>query len=364
MAPDLKNESYFTFDKRAKAERIHGDSPDRLSSKVYQALTSRYMVLAIVFILAGALIFYNTAALQLNASSVAGIAESSGISRQMTIHAPRGDILDINGIPLAYSKPVSVLYLTYAGLDNDALNAMLLDLSQVLDSHQIEWSSKLSSYLDFSPEQGPFFARDWEAISFWQTDQYLLGLKEPTDSQVADYTNDLVKSTARELFNYFLYNRFRIEDPDQPRRFSDEQAYSIMKLRYTLMQNNWLFTNGTPLEIARNISQDVISLINEQNFRFRGVVIGQDSTRAYASEASLASHVIGYTGRISSSQYEELKPLGYAPDAMVGQAGIEWIAERYLSGRDGVKPYNIWSVANEDGTFFLGIDRQGSRSRL
>jgi len=352
MAPDLKNESYFTFDKRAKAERIHGDSPDRLSSKVYQALTSRYMVLAIVFILAGALIFYNTAALQLNASSVAGIAESSGISRQMTIHAPRGDILDINGIPLAYSKPVSVLYLTYAGLDNDALNAMLLDLSQVLDSHQIEWSSKLSSYLDFSPEQGPFFARDWEAISFWQTDQYLLGLKEPTDSQVADYTNDLVKSTARELFNYFLYNRFRIEDPDQPRRFSDEQAYSIMKLRYTLMQNNWLFTNGTPLEIARNISQDVISLINEQNFRFRGVVIGQDSTRAYASEASLASHVIGYTGRISSSQYEELKPLGYAPDAMVGQAGIEWIAERYLSGRDGVKPYNIWSVANEDGTFF------------
>jgi penicillin-binding protein 2 len=125
-----------------------------------------------------------------------------------------------------------------------------------------------------------------------------------------------------------------------------------MKLRYTLMQNNWLFTNGTPLEIARNISQDVISLVNEQNFRFRGVVIGQDSTRSYATEASLASHIIGYSGRISSSQYEELKPLGYAPDAMVGQAGIEQIAERYLSGRDGVKPYNIWSVANEEGTFF------------
>ena len=154
------------------------------------------------------------------------------------------------------------------------------------------------------------------------------------------------------MFEYFLYNRFRIEDPEQPRRYSDAEAYSIMKLRYTLMQNNWLFTNGTPLEIARNISQDVISLVNEQNFRFRGVVIGQDSTRSYATEASLASHIIGYSGRISSSQYEELKPLGYAPDAMVGQAGIEQIAERYLSGRDGVKPYNIWSVANEAGTFF------------
>jgi len=352
MAPDLKNESYFTFDKNAQPDRFHADSPDRPSLRVYKALSSRYTVLAIVFILAGALIFYNTAALQLNASSVAGIAESSGISRQMTVHAPRGDILDINGIPLAYSRPVSVLYLTYAGLDNEALNAMLLDLAQVLDSHQIEWSSKLSSYLDYSPEQGPFFAREWEAIRFWQSDQYLLGLKEPAAGQASDYTNDLVKSSARELFEYFLYNRFRIEAPDQPRRYSEVEAYSIMKLRYTLMQNNWLFTNGTPLEIARNISQDVISLVNEQNFRFRGVVIGQDSTRSYAPEAILASHVIGYSGRISSSQYEELKPLGYAPDAMVGKAGIELIAERYLSGRDGVKPYNIWSVANEDGTFF------------
>jgi len=352
MAPDLKNESYFTFDKNAQPERFRSDSQDRPSLRVYKALSSRYAVLAIVFVLAGALIFYNTAALQLNASSVAGIAESSGISRQMTVHAPRGDILDINGIPLAYSRPVSVLYLTYAGLDNEALNAMLLDLAQVLDRHQIEWTSKLTSYLDFTPEQGPFFAREWEATRFWQTDQYLLGLKEPADGQVSDYTNNLVKSSAEDLFEYFLYNRFRIEDPEQPRRYSDEEAYSIMKLRYTLMQNNWLFTNGTPLEIARNISQEVISLVNEQNFRFRGVVIGQDTTRSYATEARLASHIIGYSGRISSSQYEELKPLGYAPDAMVGQAGIEQIAERYLSGRDGVKPYNIWSVANEEGTFF------------
>ena len=352
MAPDLKNESYFTFDKNAQPERFRSDAQDRPSLRVYKALSSRYAVLAIVFILAGALIFYNTAALQLNASSVAGIAESSGISRQMTVHAPRGDILDINGIPLAYSRPVSVLYLTYAGLDNEALNAMLLDLARVLDNHQIEWTSKLTTYLDFSPEQGPFFAREWEATQFWQTDQYLLGLKEPASGQLSDYTNDLVKNSAEDLFEYFLYNRFRIEDPEQPRRYSDAEAYSIMKLRYTLMQNNWLFTNGTPLEIARNISQEVISLVNEQNFRFRGVVIGQDSTRSYATEASLASHIIGYSGRISSSQYEELKPLGYAPDAMVGQAGIEQIAERYLSGRDGVKPYNIWSVANEAGTFF------------
>ena len=154
------------------------------------------------------------------------------------------------------------------------------------------------------------------------------------------------------MFDYLLYNRFQIEDRDQPRRYTDGQAFLIMKMRYTLLVNNWMFTNGTPLEIARNVDTDVLNFINEQNYRFRGVISGQDSTRVYTDDASLASHVLGYTGRISSSQYEELKPLGYAPDAMVGQAGIEQVAERYLAGQDGVKPYNIWTVAGEEGTFF------------
>ena len=192
MAPDLKNESYFTFDKNAQPERFRSDAQDRPSLRVYKALSSRYAVLAIVFILAGALIFYNTAALQLNASSVAGIAESSGISRQMTVHAPRGDILDINGIPLAYSRPVSVLYLTYAGLEDQDLNHMLLDLADLLNQRDIAWSSKLTTYFDWSHEAcdhepvtdlsdlnsltcgEPVFKKDQRAIEFWHGAKFRL----------------------------------------------------------------------------------------------------------------------------------------------------------------------------------------------
>jgi hypothetical protein len=45
---------------------------------------------------------------------------------------------------------------------------------------------------------------EWEATRFWQTDQYLLGLKEPASGQLSDYTNDLVKNSAEDLFEYFL----------------------------------------------------------------------------------------------------------------------------------------------------------------
>ncbi len=365
MAHDLKNDSYFTFDQVSSNEKIRNDNNVSLMARLKRVAASRYAVLGLVFLIAGSMIFYNTAALQLNASGAVGIAESSGISRQQTIHAPRGDIVDANGIPLAYSRPVSVLYLTYAGLETEDLNTMLLDLAELLDAHEIKWTSKLTTYFDWSHANcahdatitgydcgEPAFVKDSQATDYWQTDKYQLGLTTADPGQVTTYADELAKPTARALFDYLLFNRFKIEDPSQPRRYSDGQAFQIMKMRYTLLVNNWMFKNGTPLEIARDVDPEVLNYINEQNYRFRGVISGQDSTRVYTDDASLASHVLGYTGRISSSQYEELKPLGYVPDAMVGQAGIEQVAERYLAGQDGVKPYNIWTVAGEEGTFF------------
>ncbi|MDD2533574.1 MAG: penicillin-binding transpeptidase domain-containing protein [Eubacteriales bacterium] len=370
MAYDLRKDSYYTFDHDTGKGKIYQDDQKGVVAQTKRVLASRYAVLSIIFAIVGSLIFYNTAALQLNASTAVGMIESSGIPRQQTVRAPRGDIVDTNGIPLAYSQTIPVLYLTYAGLEDDELNAMLLDLAELLNRYDIKWTSKLTNYLDWSHETcshepvtdisdlnalvcgEPQFMKDAEAIDYWQTDKYQLGLFAAQAGQTSTFKNDLVKPTANDVFEYLLYNRFQIEDPEKPRQYTDAEAFQIMKLRYTLMINNWLFKNGTPLEIARNVDPEVINFINEQNYRFRGVISGQDSTRVYTDEAVLASHVLGYTGRITSSQYEELKPLGYAPDAMVGQAGIEQIAERYLAGQDGVKPYNIWTVAGEAGTFF------------
>ncbi|NLW12552.1 MAG: hypothetical protein GX028_11145, partial [Clostridiaceae bacterium] len=142
MANDLKDTFYiFDHDEAAAFEKQEDKKPG-FKHRVRSFARSRFAVLSLLFLAAGSMIFYRTAALQLNPGSVSGVSETSGISRQQVIKAPRGDIYDASGIALAYSETIPVMYLSYAGLDNKALNAMLLDLSQFLEENGVEIKSE------------------------------------------------------------------------------------------------------------------------------------------------------------------------------------------------------------------------------
>ncbi|NLW12291.1 MAG: hypothetical protein GX028_09790, partial [Clostridiaceae bacterium] len=303
--------------------------------------------------------------LQLNPGSVSGVSETSGISRQQVIKAPRGDIYDASGIALAYSETIPVMYLSYAGLDNKTLNAMLLDLSQFLEENGVEITSEFTDYFtidhsrcDHESGQGDdcgvaVFHKNEEELIYWQTKQNLFALNDIIEGEKTIFTDDKIKLDPDEFYNYLLFNKYQIENYDADGLiYSRDEAFQIMKLRYLIMKDYWSFVNGTPIEITRQVTEDMVSIIYEQNYRFRGVIIGQDSQRIYSDQVRYLSHVIGYTGRISATQYEQLRELGYEPDAIVGQAGVEASAERYLAGQNGVKPYNVWSALGEEGTFF------------
>ena len=359
--------SYYAFDEANQAEQQAQDERPQLKNRLGRFMRSRYALLAVAFLLAGLMIFYNTAALQLAGVSAAPVSETSGVSRQQLIPANRGDIVDAAGIPLAYSRSVNVLYLSYASLPDKELNAMLLDLSEFLTEHGVIIEPELADYflLDHSGcehEEGAgadcgqaVFVKDEKETAYWQTDKNLYALTEAKPGQAESALNDSVKLDPALFFDWLRY-KYKIEDPDADgQMYTRSEAMQIINLRYLLTKNNWTFINGRPVELARDIPDEAVSIITEQNYRFRGVMTGLDSERVYTDDAKYLSHVIGYTGRISAAQYEELKSLGYAPDAVTGQAGVEASAERYLAGQSGTKPYNIWSIAGEDGTFFSEI---------
>lgn len=361
---DPKFGSYYTFDDASQDEQQAQEERPQLKNRLGRFLRSRYALLAIAFLLAGVMIFYNTAALQLTGVSAAPVSETSGVSRQQVIPANRGDIVDAAGIPLAYSRSVNVLYLTYASLPDQQLNAMLLDLAEFLQAHNVTFEPELADYFQLdhsacSHAEGdgddcglPIFMKDDKEITYWQTDSNIYALKQPKAGQAESALNDSVKLNPDLFFDWLRYE-YAIEDPEADgQMYTKTEAMQIINLRYLLTKNNWTFINGRPIELVRGIPDEVVSIITEQNYRFRGVMTGLDSERVYTDDARHLSHVIGYTGRISASQYEELKSLGYAPDAITGQAGVEASAERYLAGRSGTKPYNIWSIAGEEGTFF------------
>lgn len=366
MANDLKNESYYLFD---SDENIMYEPPEEnkpgLRNRLKAIFTSRFALLGLIFILTGAVILFKTAALQLNPGSVSGVSETSGVSRQQIVNAPRGDIYDASGVVLAHSETVPVLYLSYAGLAPTDLNSMLLDLSYLLENHGVEVKSELTDYFDLdhsgcSHQDGegedcgiPVFKKPDSEIAYWQSSPNLFGLKETDQTNNSNFRDEFIKASPEVFFDYLLYEKYAIENYDADGiRYSREDAWRIMKLRYLIMKDNWSFINGTPIEISRQINEEIVSVIYEQNYRFKGVLVGQDSRRVYTDQVRYLSHVVGYTGKISAAQYEELRGLGYAPDSNVGQAGVEYSAERYLAGQSGIKPYNIWSATGEEGAFF------------
>lgn len=365
MARGVKQgEPYFLFDRQEEDQAVIKEERPGLLHRLKTFISSRYALLSIIFLLSGSLIFYNTAALQFNPAAATGIGETTGVPRQLTIKAPRGDIVDASGLPLAWSKPLNALHLTYAGLDARPLNDMLLDLARLLERHGVTWQNKLEDYLLLSHEgcahedgSGddcgvPVFAQEWDEIRYWQTKSGIFSLRDGTVDK-ATWDNQIVKPDAELFYNYLLYKVFSIENPDADgQKYSQADAWRIMGLRYLIYENNWAFINGTPIELARHVDDALVQIINEQNYRYMGVITTIDYERQYTEAAASLSHVLGYVGMISPEQYYDWSSIGYAASAIVGKDGVELTAERYLAGQDGIKPYNIWSVAGASGAFY------------
>ncbi|MEW5761618.1 MAG: penicillin-binding protein 2 [Bacillota bacterium] len=89
-----------------------------------------------------------------------------------------------------------------------------------------------------------------------------------------------------------------------------------------------------PVYIARNVSLDVITRIEERREELPGVIIDIQPQRDYPY-GSLLAHVLGYTREIQPAQLERHKDEGYRMGDMYGQAGLENTYERYLRGEKG-----------------------------
>ena len=87
--------------------------------------------------------------------------------------------------------------------------------------------------------------------------------------------------------------------------------------------------------VVNNASAATVSKITELKDSLPGVEIMQTYERVYCND-SIASHIIGRTGRINEDEYNRLKKEGYGYNDIIGKQGAEKLAEAYLRGKDGV----------------------------
>ena len=116
----------------------------------------------------------------------------------------------------------------------------------------------------------------------------------------------------------------------------------ILAIRYAITTEGYSTTRS--IQISPNISRQSAVMLQENGSELTGVNITVEPIRQYHM-GNLASHIIGYMGRISDKNKEEFEKNGdtyeYDSNDKVGQAGIEKVFEEYLRGVDGIKQIDM-----------------------
>ena len=241
------------------------------------------------------------------------------LSRETTIQATRGSILDRNGVPLVSSDMAFSLEMYKTKADDSSINHSISVMTQILESNG-------DSYVDNFPISiNPFnynFSSE-EKLNEW---------KERYDIPLA--------ASAEEAF-YLFRDKYKIESEDV------DEIRRVLSIRYAITTKGYSSTKS--IEISSSISRNSAIQLQEHSLELTGVNVVTESNRIYYM-GNLASHVLGYMGRISESDLKRLENendiYNYESDDKIGKVGIERVFEKYLRGQDGIKQIDM----DVDGT--------------
>jgi penicillin-binding protein 2 len=100
---------------------------------------------------------------------------------------------------------------------------------------------------------------------------------------------------------------------------------------------------GSPFDLVplgTDLSREAALLIAEEGDQLPGISVGAEARREYLDETGarngeLLAHLLGYTGPVSQSEFEDLSAIGYLRDDVIGRDGVEASYEKELRGTYG-----------------------------
>lgn len=241
------------------------------------------------------------------------------LTREATIEAARGSILDRSGNILVSTEMKFSLEMYKSKTDDEQLNNSILLMTTILENNG-------NSYIDTFPISIDPFEYHFDS------EEELTAWKEKYDIPQT--------ASAEEAF-YLIRDKYNInnENPKEIRQ--------ILAIRYAISTIGYSTTRS--IAISDEISREAAVQLQENSQNLTGVNIVVEPVRIY-HQGELASHIIGYASRISKENIDEFAAQGdtheYDVDDKVGQTGIEKVFENYLRGKDGIKQIDM----SVDGT--------------
>jgi penicillin-binding protein 2 len=264
----------------------------------------RFTVLNLIVYLIGAMLIIQLFNLQIINGSEYRFQSEKRLVRETAVYAPRGEIFDRYGKQLVSNDTGYNLQIYKTKITNDDLNNILLKVANILEKNK---DVSINNFpIDFSNME--FI--DVEGAANWKE-------KNKLD----------INLSAEEVVQKFK-EKYNILDNDI------ESLKKIIPLRYEISTVG--YTNYKPVTLSRNISKESMMEIEERNSELSGINIYIQPIRRYEA-GSTASHIIGYIGKISETEYQARKDLGYNQNDNIGKNGIEATFEDYLRGENGSK---------------------------
>ncbi|MCC8017862.1 MAG: peptidoglycan glycosyltransferase, partial [Lachnospiraceae bacterium] len=269
------------------------------------------------------------------------------IEKEITTDGTRGNIYDRNGVLLAHNELSYTITLEDSGtyeasgdmtatdVKNETLNEEINTLIDMIEANGDSIVNDLDLYMD---ENGVLsFLSDGTSLQAFRRDVY--GHSSIDELVVnAKLGYDEAKATTEQVYEYLL-DQYGV-DTDEYSRY---RAYQIIVVRYALAQNSYQRYIST--DIAQDVSDETVAMIEEHLDELEGVEVSEDTKRVY-DYPEYFSHIIGYTGKISTDEYTELSASddSYTLNDTVGKSGIEQVMELQLQGTKGTETVYVNNV--------------------
>ncbi len=343
---------------------------DVFLEKLKKVLNNRTVPLLVIFLAAFFILIQRSFQMQIASQGAERrVNEETKNTQERDITSTRGNFYDRNGVQLSenvlsYSVVMSNTALVTANKD---MNAMVLQLIRLLEDYG--YPLELDFGIDLIEEDTA--AGTKYSLVFNVEGNALLRFKKnayckPSVSRLSETQRE---SSAEDVFAFLCYgdkengSMFGISDD-----YGMEDAYKIVVVRYNLMILNPQWSQFT---LATDIDEKTAAAVRENMADIPGIEVKQTMSRVYFDSEYFA-HIIGYTGKINSSEIESLNEERgeevYKSTDVVGKTGMEKSMEEYLAGEKGVELLTVSSsnkileskvtkapVAGYD--VFLSIDR-------
>ena len=287
----------------------------------------RYNILSIIIYIVGIVLIVQLFNLQIVHGEEYLSQANSRLTRETTIKAARGNILDCNGNILAGNKIKYSVKIYKSKIEDEELNITILNTINVLEKNNDTYNDEFP--VSINPIEYKY--QNQENISKW--------LEE----------NDLEEGmSAEQALNYYI-EKYELGN------YSIEEARKIIAVRYGIEKNGYTSMRG--YEISSDISETSVAQFEEMSRDFPGIAIDYIPVRKYYY-GSLASHTLGYVGKIDSNEYKNNE--GYSLDDYIGKTGIEYVCEKYLKGIDGLKQTDMSIDGTTTGEYITSEATEGA----